>query len=568
MDMNSAWQLSFSLGRYRSEVDASVARMIGQGVPERIWRKDHTLWSSSPTEITNRLGWLHSPRAMAACFAPINTLVDTVRREGYTQALLLGMGGSSLAPAVFRRTFGAADGYPDLSVLDSTDPDAVLGFSEKLDWMKTLFIVSTKSGGTIETFSFMKYFFNLLSERYGIRQAGRNFIAITDPGSALAEIAALQGFRAVFLNDPDIGGRYSALSHFGLLPAALIGANVSVLLERAADAAAADGTPGMQNTAAGSGLYLGAVMGELARGGRDKLTFVFSPQIAGFGDWLEQLIAESTGKQGRGILPVMGEPLGPADLYGDDRVFVWLRLAGDTTRQDDLEGLERAGHPVIRITLGDIYGLSGQMFLWEMATAVAGHILGINPFDQPDVEAAKALARSMMAGYRESGSLPRETPALAVDGTDVYGECSARSPGEALHLFLQSARPNAYIALQAYLPPTVATHQALMDLRTALRDRYRLATTVGYGPGYLHSTGQLHKGDAGFGMFVQLTTDDRRDVPIPDEMGHPGASVTFGVLKAAQALGDRQALLQAGRKVIRFHFSGGIARGIKLLTQA
>ena len=559
---------SIRLGRYRSVVDAVFTEMIKNRVPDRIRQKDYTLWSPSPIEITNRLGWLNSPWVMTGGLRQINDLVHAVQKDGYTHALLLGMGGSSLAPEVFRKTFGVSGGYLDLAVLDSTDPGAILAFSQKLDFAKTLFIVSTKSGGTVETFSFMKYFFNLTVKRVGAAEAGRHFIAITDPGSALAELAVAHRFRETFLNDPEIGGRYSALSFFGLVPAALMGVDVKKLLDRAAGIAEKEMSLEESHTDVLSGLYLGAAMGELARVGRDKLTFVFSPRIAGFGDWLEQLIAESTGKEGRGILPVVGEPLGPSAVYGDDRVFVSIRLAGDKVQDEKITHLGKAEQPIIKISLPDVYDLGGQIFLWEMATAVAGHILASNPFDQPDVEAAKVLARKMIIQYREKGFLPEEAPALRREGIDVYGDCPAHSPGDALNIFLGSTLPNGYIALQAYLQPIAATDAALLCLRNCLRDRYHLATAMGYGPRYLHSTGQLHKGDGGRGVFIQLTADNPRDVPIPDEMGQPSSSVTFGVLKAAQALGDRQALLHVGRPVIRFHLGGDIAGGLKVLTEA
>jgi len=566
--MKPVSKLSVSLGRYQSVVDAACARMMKDRVPDRIRQKDYTLWKPAPEEITNRLGWLHSPRAMTGRLNQINDLVHAVKKDGYTRALLLGMGGSSLAPAVFRKIFGVSDGYLDLAVLDSTDPGAVLTFSEQGDFAKTLFIVSTKSGGTVETFSFMKYFFNLLSARCGAQEAGRHFIAVTDPGSALAELAAAHRFRETFLNDPEIGGRYSALSCFGLVPSALAGVDVNKLLDRAAEAADQERSLHDFGADALSGLYLGAAMGELARAGRDKLTFVFSPRIACFGDWLEQLIAESTGKEGRGILPVVGESPGPSAVYGDDRFFVCIHLDGDEAQDDTTDHLEKAGHPIIRIGLPDVYDLGGQIFLWEMATAVAGHILGINPFDQPDVEAAKVLARKMIVQYREKGSLPDEVPLLRSEGIAVYGDCPAHSPGDALNIFLGSALPDGYIALQAYLQPTAETDAALLRLRNALRDQYHLATTAGYGPRYLHSTGQLHKGDGGRGIFIQLTADDPRDVPIPAEMGQPGSSLSFGVLKAAQALGDRQALRNADRPVIRFHLRGDVAAGMKILSDA
>jgi glucose-6-phosphate isomerase len=549
-------------------VEAAVRKLENHRVRARLWEKDYTLWKPSPAEIANRLGWLDCPRTMPGNVNRIREAADAVRTAGCTQALLLGMGGSSLAPEVFRKTFGVADGFLDVSVLDSTDPGAVLAFAGALDPARTLFIVSTKSGGTVETFSFMKYFFHRMVEKLGEREAGSHFLAITDPGSALADLAAAHRFHAVFLNDPDIGGRYSALSHFGLVPAALLGANIGLLLDRAAAVNTAERLDGREEGDPSDGLYLGAVMGALARTGRDKLTFVFSPSLAGFGDWLEQLIAESTGKEGKGIIPVVGEPLGSPDVYGDDRVFVHFHLEGESGEEGRIKRLEQAGHPVLTISLRDRYDLGGQIFLWEVATAVAGHLLEINPFDQPDVEAAKVLARGIIARYGEQGRLPGETPVLTGGGIDVYGDVQARSPGDALIAFLGHALPGGYIALQAYLEPTTGADDALVKLRTRLRDRMKLATTSGYGPRYLHSTGQLHKGGGGRGIFIQLTADDRYDAPIPDEMGPSGSSVTFGILKAAQAMGDRQALIHAGRPVIRFHLGRDVEGALKALTDA
>ncbi len=534
----------------------------------RLWEKDHTLWKPSPAEIANRLGWLDCPQAMFPNVARIRQTANAVRGDGCTRALLLGMGGSSLAPEVFRRTFGVADGFLDVSVLDSTDPGAVLAFAGALDPARTLFIVSTKSGGTVETFSFMKYFFHWAVERLGERAAGRHFLAITDPGSALADLAAAHRFREVFLNDPDIGGRYSALSCFGLVPAALLGVDIGLLLDRSAAVAAEERASGRAEGDTPDGLYVGAVMGALARAGRDKLTLVFSPSLAGFGDWLEQLIAESTGKEGKGIVPVVGEPLGAPDAYGDDRVFVHLYLEGESGNEERIERLQQAGHPVLSIGLRDRYDLGRQIFLWEAATAVAGHLLEINPFDQPDVEAAKILARGIIARYGEQGRLPPETPVVSADGIDVYGDVRAHSPGDALNAFLRHAAPGSYVALQAYVEPGAGTDEALANLRTRLRDRRKLATTAGYGPRYLHSTGQLHKGDGGRGLFIQFTADDRRDAPIPDGMGPSGSSISFGILKSAQAMGDGQALIRAGRPVLRFHLGGDVVGALKVLTDA
>ncbi len=683
--MTQADHLSATLGSYRETVDAALTEMKRQQITDRIWAHDHTVWKPEPTEISNRLGWLRIADAMLENIPRIKSLVEQVQADGYTDVLLLGMGGSSLAAEVFRKTFGVQDGYPDLSVLDSTDPGVVLAHLERLDLSKTLFIVATKSGGTVETLSFFKFFYNRVVEAVGIEQSGAHFVAITDAGSKLDKIAQQYDFRATFLNDPNIGGRYSALSYFGLVPAALVGVDVETLLQRAL-AMARD-----CSTADNDASYLGAIMGELAQAGRDKMTLVISPGIASLGDWMEQLVAESTGKEGKGVLPVVGEPVGSPDVYGDDRLFVHLQLAGDDTHDAAVQTMEEAGHPLVRLRLNDLYDLGGQFFLWEMATAVAGHRMGINPFEQPNVEAAKVLARRMVAEYKEKGSLPTQTPVLIDDGIAVYGDAQvigsrkkrvvviedepemidlvrlilerkgfeligavggregleivrrekpdlvlldlmmpdmdgwevyqqmkadeklknipvivvtaeaestdrvlrlhiaephnlesllqshtlkpivdtaiANNPGRALTVFLSQARAGdpstgsgrSYIALQAYVQPTPETDAALATLRLRLRDQYRLATTVGYGPRFLHSTGQLHKGDAGNGLFIQFTSDAPQDVPIPDEAGSPDAAMTFGVLKMAQALGDQQALLDAGRRVIRFHLEQSVA---------
>ena len=541
------------LGQYDADVKKALAEMTAGRIMARIWEHDHTVWKPEPTEITNRLGWLTIASEMRSGLAEIETLVKDVRAAGYTNALLLGMGGSSLAPEMFRKVFGVAQGYLDLGVLDSTDPGMVLGFARSLTPAKTLFIVATKSGGTVETLSGFKYFYNWLSDALGADKAGEHFIAITDPGSSLIDLAAKYKFRHTFQNNPNIGGRYSALSHFGMVPAALIGVDLNKLLDQAEDMAGACGKdkPAELNPAA----ILGAALGELSKKGRDKVTFITSPQIASFGDWAEQLIAESTGKEGKGILPVVGEPLGAPGVYGSDRVFVNMRLAGDHAPQGPIDALVAANHPVIHVDIPDSYHVGGMILWWEIATAVAGYRMGINPFDQPNVEAAKVLAREVVAAYSKSGSLPSETPILTEGDVSVFiqSKISAKTVEEAVTQFLAQGKPGAYIAFQAYVQPTPDTDAALEHIRTHLRDNLKLATTVGYGPRFLHSTGQLHKGDAGHGLFVQFTMDDAEDTPIPDEAGKSGSAMSFGVLKMAQALGDAQALRNAGRQVIRLH---------------
>ncbi len=544
-------------------VKEARATVAAGRVVERIRRKDHTLWKPVPEGIANRLGWLDSPRAMQERLPEIEGFIDGVLADGFDFALLLGMGGSSLAPEVFRKVFGVADGFLDLAVLDSTDPGAVLAFAERLDLDRTLFIVSTKSGGTVETVSFMKYFYNMVAEKFGEAAAGKHFAAITDSGSALAEIARERHFRHTFLNDPEIGGRYSALSFFGLVPAALIGMDLDCLLERAADAAAVEFADERESV---SGTVLGAMLGQFATQERDKLTFCFSHGLAVFGDWAEQLIAESTGKEGEGILPVVGEELGPPDVYGEDRIFCAIRISGDTTGEEQLKALAEAGHPVIDIELTDPYDLGGQCFFWEMAAAAACWRLAVNPFDQPNVEAAKLLARKIISEYPEKGSMPPEKPFLMVPGISVYGTLAAETLDVVLPMFLLQAKPDAYVALQAYVAPSPEVDEALHRLRMRIRDHLYLAATAGYGPRFLHSTGQLHKGDAGRGLFIQITADDPRDAPIPDEIGRPESAITFGVLKQAQAFADRQALLDAGRSAIRIHLHKDAAGGLARLT--
>jgi transaldolase/glucose-6-phosphate isomerase len=550
---------SASLGGYQPAVDAALDEMVTDDIVARIWVHDHTVWKPEPTEITNRLGWLNIAKVMSANTPLLTNLLEAVLADSYTDVLVLGMGGSSLAPDVFGKVFGGKTrNLPTLAVLDSTDPGAVLFHAERLDPARTLFVVATKSGGTAETLSFFKFFYNWTADALGADRAGEHFVAITDAGSKLADLADRHGFRATFLNDPNIGGRYSALSYFGLVPAVLVGVDIETLLERALGMARNCEPSNSPVNGHNSGAWLGAVLAELSRAGRDKVTFVTSPQLANFGDWVEQLIAESVGKEGQGILPVVGEPLGAPNAYDSDRLFVYLRLdvadASAEALDAGVQALEDAGHPVVRLRLCDLYDLGEQFFLWEMATAVAGYRLGINPFNQPDVEAAKLLARKAIAAFGRTGALPADVPA----------PLAARTLNE----FLAQAQAGDYVALQAYVQPTADTDAALMALRTGLRDRLKLATTVGYGPRFLHSTGQLHKGDAGNGLFIQFTADDLRDAPIPDKAGVPDSTMSFGVLKMAQVLGDKQALLAAGRRVIRFHLGNDVVGGLNLLAEA
>jgi len=515
------------------DIKAGLAILSDKNIISRIWNHDHTVWKPDPAEISNRLGWLDVIDSMHKETPRIQALANDLRREGYREVLLLGMGGSSLAPEVFSRTFKSSNGLK-LSVLDSTDPGAVLAAAEGLDLGKTLFIVATKSGGTVETLSFFKYFYNQVVGALGDDRAGEHFIAITDPGSKLVDIAERYNFREIFLNDPNIGGRYSALSFFGLVPATLSGVDVPKLLKRAQAAAnlCQSQVPIKENP----GAVLGSILGLLAKIGRDKVTFVASQAIATFPNWIEQLIAESTGKEAKGILPIAGEPLGSPEVYREDRLFVHLALGDDPALTMELRKLADAGHPVLRLQLEDEYDLGAQFFIWEFATVIASCFLKINPFDQPNVESAKVLAREMVTSYSETGVLPES-------------ETSDPSP-EILAEFLNSANPGDYVAFQAYVQPTPEIEATLQELRLETRDHYKIGTTLGFGPRFLHSTGQLHKGDAGNGLFVQFTSQRPQDTDIPKEAGSSDSNMTFGTLKFAQALGDAQALRDASRRVI------------------
>jgi glucose-6-phosphate isomerase len=519
--------------------------------------------------------------------ARLSHFVESVRDTGYTQALLLGMGGSSLAPAVFAQTYGTDHSHLQLTVLDSTDAGSVSAYTQVFEPARTLFLVSSKSGTTVETLSLFNHFYNHAATALPEQEAGQHFVAITDPNSPLAHLAERYHFRDVFLADANIGERYSALSHFGLVPAALVGVDLSRLLDHAEQM--------MQSCTASNapdsnpGAYVGGVLAELTKRGRDKVTLVPSHSLSAFGDWVEQLLAESTGKAGQGMVPILREPLGLPGLYGDDRIFVHIALSGDDEAQNEalLDAIAKAGHPVVHMHLDDPYALGGQFFLWEMATAVAGYHLGINPFDQPDVEAAQQLAQKTVDDYIETGALPDEVPTATYDGLRLYGPVAANSPAEALHAFLGQAQPGDYVTLQAYLSPhiegahagymtpeltdfmrqTAEVRSVLLSMCARIRDRYHLAATFGYGPRYLHSTGQLHKGDAGRGLFIQFTADTSTDVPIPAVAGELSSSLSFETLKAAQAFGDRQALAQAGRRLIRFHLGANVIEELHRLNQ-
>ncbi len=554
---------SINLGTYRQTVDKTLEAKRKQDLPARIAARDHTVWKPEPHEIADRLGWLDCPYETIKSAGRISRLAETIRAEGFNHVVLLGMGGSSLAPGMFSKVLAAAEGYPEMLVIDTTNPADIIDLTGRIDPARTLFVVSTKSGTTIETISLFKYFYRLVAADMGKESAGSNFIAITDPQSPAVSLSEELRFRDIFLNDPDIGGRYSALSFFGMVPAALIGIDIITLLNHAQKTLERE----LRYREGFSALSVGIALAEMAKEGRDKATFVIPPGLESAGDWLEQLLAESTGKEGKGILPVVSEPLGAPDRYDGDRVFISLHCGNGQTEGDQLARLEENGHPVIRIKMHDPYSLGALCCFWELATAVAGHGMEINPFDQPDVESSKRYAAGIMEKHSQ-GVLTADPPALQDGRMAVFGNVSGNSGGEALLHFLEKERAGDYVAIQAYLPGSSAIDEALQKFRRCIRDRFLYATTLGYGPRYLHSTGQLHKGDAGRGLFIQLTADNPRDIDIPDTPQSSGACISFGTLKDSQAQGDYQALTKAGRRVMRIHLYPDIAESLDCLTKS
>ncbi len=545
--------MTLDLAGYAETVDIRLKAWDAADVAVRIWDRDGTVWVAAPEEaaetpeLTDRLGWLTAGQEMVAEIENLTAFATSVQASGFNEVVFLGMGGSSLAPEVFMTTFGAARGLP-LFVLDSTNPDQIAAVREKLaDPTKTLFIVASRSGLTLETLSLFQYFYGLVSQAKD--DPGENFVAITEYSSPLKQLGMSKEFRKIFFADIDIGGRYSPLSYFGLVMAALVGVDLAKVLRRANSMADACRNHASLNP----GLQLGAALGELALAGRDKVTFFASPQIASFPLWVEQLIAESTGKQGMGIVPVIGEPITEPAFYNNDRVFVYLRLAGDDNA--DLDGridmLEAAGHPLITIQMDELEDLGQEFFRWEMATAAAGAVLKINPFNQPDVQLAKAKTRALLDEFETSGRLLAPAPTLDYDDIDAYGPAMGESVTEALQAFLTNYRPGDYVTLMAYLPADEAIATALNELRMFIQYTLRTATTVGFGPRFLRSTGQMHKGDGNKGLFIQITYTPATDVEIPYE------AYTFDTLLAAQAQGDYEALQEKGRRLIRFHIEAG-----------
>ncbi len=538
---------SMSLGTYEQAVRTRAGTLFDY--PERFWRKDPSLWGSHSASAGQWLGWVDAYAKMDARVTEIESFARAAIGDGFERVVLCGMGGSSLAPLVISSVFG--EGLPGLplEVLDSTDPETVLRIEREAPLGKTLFVISSKSGTTAEPSAFDDYFFDKVG-------SPENFVAITDPNSPFAGSATERGFRRVFLNFADIGGRYSALSYFGLVPAALMGVDLRKLLARTKLLMDA-------NLGWGPAFELGAALGELATSGRDKLTFLTIDRLSSLGLWLEQLLAESTGKEGKGILPVAGEEPGPPSVYGKDRVFVELRLQGENPVSVGVHAaaLRDAGHPVIEIELQDPYDLGQEFLRWEIATAVVGTILGIDPFDQPNVQESKDITKRLLKELDEKGSLPDERPCFTKGDVELYGEECGDSIAEAFTQFLRNSVSGEYICLQAYLPESKTLTAELHKLQALLRNDTHLATTMGYGPRFLHSTGQFHKGGPATGYFIQLTHAPSEDAPIP------GQRATWAQFIDAQARGDLEALRSKGRRTLRVHFKGDVLAGLSELTK-
>jgi len=555
-----------------AKVKESLADWQANGKARRLWRRDPSLWSGR--DEAHWLGWLGITNGELADVQRFTRIAEVARSGAFSHVLLLGMGGSSLGPEVMRETFGKVEGFPELHVLDSTDPAQVKALENRVDLARTLFIVSSKSGSTLEPNIFEQYFYDRVAQVVGEKEAGSHFIAITDPNSKMQHVAEGDGFRRVFFGWPNIGGRYSVLSDFGLVPAAAMGVNVPDFLDRteAMVCACMPTVPVEDNP----GVVLGNVLGVAAKEfGRDKVTILASPGIASLGAWLEQLVAESTGKGGHGLIPIDREATNGLGVYGGDRIFVYVKLQSDAdvAHGDLARALERAGYPVVRVTLQDRYDLGQEMFRWEIATAVAGSILGIHPFDQPDVEASKTATRKLTAAYEERGALPDETPFFTANGISLFtDEANQAALARAikgpptlagyLGAHLERLQPNDYFALLAYLEMNETHTRPLAQIRERVLGTKHVATVLEFGPRFLHSTGQAYKGGPNTGVFVQITGDDAADLPVP------GQKYTFGVVKAAQARGDFDVLAQRGRRVLRVHLSGDLEVGLETLRTA
>ena len=551
-------------------VKSTIADWQSGGKVKRLWNREPSLWTGE--DESKWLGWLDIVDEQIAQHDALQKFAKDVHARGFEHILLLGMGGSSLCPEVLRMTFGRIPHSPTLHVLDSTDPAQVKAFEHQIDIAKTLFIVSSKSGSTLEPNIFKQYFFERAKQVVGANKVGSHFVAVTDPGSKMQQVAEGDRFLHIFFGRPSIGGRYSALSNFGMAPAAAMGLDTKKFLDRTAEMVRACGPSA--NVEENPGAALGIILGAAANSGRDKVTIITSSGIADLGAWLEQLIAESTGKIGKGIIPVDREHLASPDVYGNDRVFAYIRLENeaDTDQEAKVTAVEKAGHPVVRITMPGTYDLGAEFFRWEIATAVAGAIIGINPFNQPDVEASKVATRSLTSEYEKNGSLPAEKPILEDSGVklftdeknaaDLTATASEKSLGGYLKAHLNRIHAGDYFAVLGYIQMNAEHQQSLQTLRHAVRDKKHIATCLGFGPRFLHSTGQAYKGGPNSGVFLQVTCDDSVELPVP------GQKYTFGVVKAAQARGDFQVLAERGRRALRVHLGKDLKSGLATLQAA
>lgn len=551
-------------------VKSTIADWQSGGKVKRLWDRDASLWTGE--DESKWLGWLDIVDEQIAQHDTLQKFAKEVQAQGFEHILLLGMGGSSLCPEVLRMTFGRIPHFPELHVLDSTDPAQVKAFEHKIDIPKTLFIVSSKSGSTLEPNIFKQYFFERTKQVVGADKVGSHFVAITDPGSKMQQVAEGDHFLHVFFGRPSIGGRYSALSNFGMVPAAAMGLDTKKFLARAAEMERACG-PSVK-VDENPGAMLGIILGSAANARRDKVTIITSPGISDLGAWLEQLIAESTGKIGKGIIPVDREHLGSTDVYGNDRVFAYLRLESEVDSEQDAKvtALEKAGHPVVRITMPDTYDLGAEFFRWEIATAVAGAIMGINTFNQPDVEASKIATRTLTSEYEKTGSLPPEKPILEDNGVKLFTDeknasaltaaASEKSLVGYLKAHLGRIHAGDYFAVLGYIQMNAEHEQSLQTLRHAVRDSKHVPTCLGFGPRFLHSTGQAYKGGPNSGVFLQITGDDAVELPVP------GQNYTFGIVKSAQARGDFQVLAERGRRALRVHLGKDLKSGLATLEAA
>ena len=547
-------------------VAASVEDWKKNNKVARLWQKDASLWTG--TDESNWLGWLTITEEQIAHIEALKQIAADIKKAKFKHALLLGMGGSSLCPEVMRMTFGKIKGHPELHVLDSTDPAQIKAIEAKVDLKSTICIVSSKSGSTLEPNIYKQYFFERVKAKVGEKEVGNRFIAITDPGSKMQQVAEADKFRKIFFGVPSIGGRYSAISNFGMVPAAIMGVNVEKFLKNTEEMVKACGASSAADS--NPGVLLGTILGTAANHGRDKLTIITSPGIFDLGAWLEQLIAESTGKIGKGIIPVDRERLGKPAVYGNDRVFAYLRLASKPNKAQDaaVAALEKAGHPVVRIAVPNIYNLGQEFFRWEIATAVAGSIIGIDAFNQPDVEASKIETKKLTSQYEATGSLPPEVPFFEASGIKLFADeknaVAVHGPNlvDVLKAHLARAGAGDYFAVLGYVTMNPAHEKALQAIRHAVRDKKKVASVLGFGPRFLHSTGQAYKGGPNSGVFLQITCDDAKDLPVP------GQKYTFGIVKAAQARGDFAVLAERGRRALRVHLGKNVKAGLAALAKA